>query len=211
MGPGGHERAFGLIRNPSISVADIGNGRELFQSRCATCHGPDGVGDRGPNLTTGHFRHGGTDWALFRTISKGVPGTAMPAFALPDAEIWQLIAFVQSLSGTLPNRTAGRASQLLDCEGCRAAQVPYERLLQADRQPANWLTYSGGYRSHRYVELAQIHAGNVKELKLRWAYQISTLERVLAAPLVVDGIMYLTQPPNEVIALATRTGDPLWS
>ena len=42
--------------------------------------------------------------------------------------------------------------------GSLFAQVTYDRLLHADNEPQNWLTYSGGYASHRYSPLDQINA-----------------------------------------------------
>ena len=42
------------------------------------------------------------------------------------------------------------------------AQITPVRLLHADREPQNWLTYSGGYASHRYSELSQINTENVR-------------------------------------------------
>ena len=44
-----------------------------------------------------------------------------------------------------------------------SADVTYDRLLKADREPHNWLTYSGNYSSHRYSPLSQINRGNVKK------------------------------------------------
>ncbi len=90
-------------------------------------------------------------------------------------------------------------------------QVTYERLLQADREPGNWLTYSGSYDSHRYSRLDQIHRENIQELRLKWVFQMRTLEEVETTPLVVDGIMYLTEPPSNAHALDTRTGRTFWS
>ena len=92
-----------------------------------------------------------------------------------------------------------------------AAQVTYERLLRADREPENWLTYSGGYSSQRYSELTLIDRTNVGNLKLKWVFQMKTTHKVETTPLVVDGIMYLTQPPNDVHAIDTRTGRAFWT
>ena len=50
------------------------------------------------------------------------------------------------------------------------AQVTYDRLLHADREPQNWLTYSGGYASNRYSPLTQINRDNVKNLQMKWVY-----------------------------------------
>jgi len=90
------------------------------------------------------------------------------------------------------------------------AQVSFERIRNAEREAGNWLTYSGNYSSHRYSPLDQINAGNVTNLKPVWVYQIGSVGRVETTPLVVDGVMYLTEPPSNVTALDTRTGRPLW-
>src|SRR5215472_5925598 len=91
-----------------------------------------------------------------------------------------------------------------------AAQVPYERILRARSEPGNWLTYHGSYDGRRHSALDQINTGNVKRLKPDWAYQIGTRHKLETTPLVVDGIMYLSEPPSDVTALDTRTGRPFW-
>jgi len=98
--------------------------------------------------------------------------------------------------------------------GCTAlvpAQVTYEQLLKAKEDPGNWLTYSGSYDSHRHSRLEQISRENVEGLDLEWALQIHSFEKFETTPLVVDGIMYFTEPPNIVHALDTRTGRTFWS
>jgi alcohol dehydrogenase (cytochrome c) len=91
------------------------------------------------------------------------------------------------------------------------AQVTYERILQAEKEPGNWLTYSGSYKSHHYSTLDQIKRDNVKNLELQWVFQARSLERFQAAPLVVDGVMYVTQAINDVVALDARTGRAFWT
>ncbi len=100
---------------------------------------------------------------------------------------------------------------LLLCAASLAGQVTPERLLKADREPGNWLTYSGGYQSHRFSQLHEIDRDNIKKLKLKWVHQMRTLEKVEATPLVVDGVMYVTRPPSDVFALDAATGRPFWS
>lgn len=90
-------------------------------------------------------------------------------------------------------------------------QVTYERLLKADQEPANWLTYSGTYASHRYTSLDQITQESVSKLRINWVSQLRSLQKVEVTPLVVDGIMYITEPPSDVHALDTETGRPFWS
>jgi alcohol dehydrogenase (cytochrome c) len=91
------------------------------------------------------------------------------------------------------------------------AQVTFERIRQAEREPGNWLTYSGNYSAHRYSALDQITPQNVKHLRPLWVHQIDALDKAETTPLVVDGVMYATESPSNVVALDTRTGRPMWS
>jgi len=88
--------------------------------------------------------------------------------------------------------------------------VPSERLLGALKEPQNWMIYGADYSSQRYSGLTQITPQNVKSLAYAWAYQSPNTGSWQATPLVVDGIMYLTQRPNDVIALDATTGRVFW-
>ncbi|MEO8661631.1 MAG: PQQ-binding-like beta-propeller repeat protein, partial [Bryobacteraceae bacterium] len=88
------------------------------------------------------------------------------------------------------------------------AQVPFDRIVASDKEPANWLTYSGNYQGHRYSSLSEIAVTNVSRLSVKWAYQYSD-RRTEASPIVVDGVMYVTGP-NTAAALDARTGVVLW-
>ncbi len=91
-----------------------------------------------------------------------------------------------------------------------SAQVPFERLRDAAAEPASWLTYSGGYFSQRYSSLDQVTPANIDDLRLQWVYQTAVAGSWQATPLVADGVMYLTQRPNDVVALDARTGRVFW-
>jgi alcohol dehydrogenase (cytochrome c) len=90
------------------------------------------------------------------------------------------------------------------------AQVTSDRLSSAAREARNWLTYSGGYFSQRYSTLTQIAPDNVKTLELQWMYQAAVAGAWQTTPLVVDGVMYLTQRPNDVVALDAKSGRVYW-
>ncbi len=90
------------------------------------------------------------------------------------------------------------------------SQITPERILNARKEPGNWLTYSGNYSAHRFSPLDQITDQNVARLKPLWAYQVNSLQKLETTPLVVDGIMYISEPPSNVTALDTRTGRTLW-
>jgi alcohol dehydrogenase (cytochrome c) len=90
------------------------------------------------------------------------------------------------------------------------AQVSYDRLRRAASEPRNWLTYGGTYTSQRYSLLDQIAPANVKALESKWVLQNQVFGAWQSTPLVVDGIMYVTQRPNDVLALDARTGRVFW-
>jgi alcohol dehydrogenase (cytochrome c) len=90
------------------------------------------------------------------------------------------------------------------------AQVSYDRLLRAASEPRNWLIYSGTYASQRYSPLTQIAPANVATLEQKWMFQNQVFGAWQSNPLVVDGIMYVTQRPNDVLALDAKTGRVFW-
>src|SRR5262245_16373413 len=81
------------------------------------------------------------------------------------------------------------------------AQVTFDRILRAEREPQNWLSYSGTPFNQRYSPLTQINTTNVKNLELQWVWQARSLEKFEATALVVDGVLYTVQAPNDVVAM----------
>jgi len=100
---------------------------------------------------------------------------------------------------------------LIVIAGSLSAQVSFDRILNADKEPQNWLTYSGTMMSQRHSLLTQVNPQNVKNLELKWVFQTRSLEKFEATPLVVDGIMYTVQAPNDVVALDPVTGRVFWT
>ena len=88
--------------------------------------------------------------------------------------------------------------------------VSFERIRDANKEPQNWLTYSGGLSSQRHSLLTTIRPANARDLELKWVFQSRSLERHQVTPLVVDGTMYTIQSPNDVIALNAATGKQIW-
>lgn len=150
--PGLHWRGFFLRRVPllvllttsSLALAQTRNpfsgnpkaakaGEFEFRINCALCHGLGARGGgRGPDLTRAHKRHGDTDADLFRNISQGIAGTAMPAngtngqgVGMTDEEIWQIITYLRNIQVKAPAKSFGNAAhgkQLFygdaNCSGC---------------------------------------------------------------------------------------------
>src|SRR5579871_6104880 len=85
--------------------------RRLFVQLCSACHGDTGKGGRGPDLTTGQWKHGGSDDDLDRSITKGIAGTEMPAFPRPPAEVRLLISFLRAAAGKVREDIPGDPEQ----------------------------------------------------------------------------------------------------
>ena len=98
--------------------------------------------------------------------------------------------------------------------GCGAvtasAQVTADRIARAASEPQNWLTNHGGYDSKHYSTLNQITPANLKDLEQKWVVQDQVFGAWESHPLVVDGIMYLTERPNDVMAVDAKTGKLFW-
>ena len=88
--------------------------------------------------------------------------------------------------------------------------VSQQQLNNADRQQVDWLHTNGGYAQQRYYPGAQINTGNVKKLRPEFTFQTEVRESMETAPIVVDGIMYMTTSYNHVYALDAVTGHEFW-
>lgn len=114
------------LRNPRTSPEDVAAGGKIFRSHCAECHGIAGEGGRGPSLKTGVFFHGSSDAELFANISDGIPGTAMPGVFFSADQVWQIVAFVRSLSQNREAPPAGdpqRGARLFRQHGCLSCHL----------------------------------------------------------------------------------------
>jgi alcohol dehydrogenase (cytochrome c) len=114
--------------------------------------------------------------------------------------------------------TAANNARLVGIAPDVARTVTSQRIATADREPQNWLTYYGTYDGQRFSRLTQVTPSNVRSLGVAWQYQDPPLGLMAgqvgyslqAAPIVVDGVMYMTGPDAVVWALDAATGAVLW-
>lgn len=84
--------------------ADLAAGKAVFQTVCFACHGMNGEGLVGPNLTDNYWLHGGSIQDIFKTIKYGYPDKGMKSWKddYSPAQIAQIASYVKSLGGTNP-------------------------------------------------------------------------------------------------------------
>nr|WP_256585773.1 PQQ-dependent dehydrogenase, methanol/ethanol family [Pseudomonas sp. 02C 26] len=108
-------------------------------------------------------------------------------------------------------RSAGCAVLALACLApAFAAEVDGKRIIDADKEPGNWMSHGRTYDEQRYSPLNTINDSNVNQLGLAWSYKLDLDRGVEATPIVVDGVMYTTGPFSVVYALDARNGKLLW-
>jgi cytochrome c oxidase cbb3-type subunit 3 len=85
--------------------ADIAAGKAVFQSTCFACHGKNGEGGVGPNLTDEYWLHGGSINDVFKTIKYGWPDKGMKSWKddYSPSQIAQIASYVKSLGGSHPD------------------------------------------------------------------------------------------------------------
>ena len=106
--------------------------------------------------------------------------------------------------------TTPTAASLAGQAAPAAAKVTQSRLNNADKEPGQWMTYGGTYNEQRFSGLKQITADNIKELGLDWFADFDTNRGQESTPLMVDGVIYVTQAWSKVNAYDAKTGAVLW-
>ena len=95
--------------------------------------------------------------------------------------------------------------------GVVAAELDGNALLNADKNPNDWVMYHQSYKSWHHSALDQINRSNVKNLKVAWMHTPGANKRgVQSFPLVIDGILYYTTSNSQIWALDGATGQVIW-
>ena len=110
------------------------------------------------------------------------------------------------------SKTAALAAALFSFVGPASAAdyAPVTDARLQDPEPHNWLMYRGNYGGWGYSPLARITAANVSGLQLAWSYSTGQVEGHQSPPIVNNGVMFVTTPGAQVIALDAKTGSELW-
>lgn len=82
-------------------------GARLFVRNCSACHGDTGKGGRGPDLTTGDWKHGGSIDDLIKNIVQGIPGTQMPPINMPEEQARSIAEYLLSITAKQNEKPSG--------------------------------------------------------------------------------------------------------
>jgi len=206
-------------------------GRQVFASRCATCHGTEGTGgELGPSIVARiPLRN---DQELEAVIREGVTGAGMPAFPnLSRAESTDLVAFLRtlrprsnagpkrttvplvsgrSLEGVVLNESQGELQLLGDDRAVHLLREGTSGRFREVTSQTDWPTYNGHANGNRYSPLAQITAANAARLQPKWIFTLPNAAQLQVTPVVVEGVMYVTAA-NDVYALDAGSGRQVWN
>jgi alcohol dehydrogenase (cytochrome c) len=205
-------------------------GRQIFITRCASCHGTNGKGGEfAPSILDRVRLRSDEDLVLL--LHNGVPSSGMPAF--PDVvgtDRSNLIAFLRTLK---PNEGSATPSEMTLQDGAKIRGIELNRsaesvqMLGDDHQlyllrktgsggayrrvtsQNDWTNYDGRTLGNRYSGLAQITAGNVSAMEPKWMFSLAGARELEVTPVVMDGVMYVTTG-NECYALDAGDGRQIW-
>ena len=206
-------------------------GRQVFEARCASCHGADGNGgDIGPAVGLRLAAY--EDGKLASLIRNGLPARGMPPSSIAGPEMTHLLKFLRMIQGraaagaitsrklrlqTTENKTL--EGQVLgegfDDMQLRTDDHRVHLLRRAGSRfrevtsETDWPTYNGDPGGNRYTSLTQINKDNVTRLAMTWMFPVPDTGQVEVTPVVVGGMMYVTGP-NECLALDAGSGRPIW-
>ena len=94
-------------------------------------------------------------------------------------------------------------------------EIDTDRLLNAEKEPGEWMDVHRNYKEHHHSPLEKIHTNNIDQLGFAWEYDASsrrgqTPRGLEATPIVIDGVMYTSGAWGVVYAINARTGEEIW-
>ena len=170
-----------------------------------------------------------SDVELASLVRDGLPARGMPALAIAGPELRQLIAFLRTLRAPDAEALPRVRVETVDgatLDGVALNQSPADLQLRTDDgrlhllRPAgtryrrvtsdvDWPGYHGAPTGNRFSRLDRINRGNVARLAPAWMFALPGAERLQVTPVVVEGVMYVTNV-NECYALDAGSGRRIW-
>jgi len=200
--------------DPAIAVL-MEQGHQVYAGNCIGCHGPDG---NGPVAKLAGARMLERTGMVIQKIITG--GHMMPPFSnLTNTQVAAVATYVRNSFGNafgiaqesdVANyRPSEPASASSTADDRYADFVPVTPKILAHPDDGDWLNFRRTQNHWGYSPLSQINKGNVADLRMEWTLGLEP-GGWEGTPLVYDGIMYVHQPRDIVVALDATTGDRIW-
>jgi alcohol dehydrogenase (cytochrome c) len=164
--------------------------------------------------TNGWYRSWQTRQVKF-TVDNPLDAHADQVRKYTDADMHNVLAYVQTLKRAVDTKAAPAAPAATPAAPATPAPIaPYtggglEPSTLLAPPPDAWPTYHGDYTGRHHSKLSAITPENVNQLTLAWTFQTGTADGIKSAPLVVNGIAYVTAP-DHLWAVDARTGRQIW-
>lgn len=209
---------------PPVTPAGLKQGRELYHTACANCHGETGEGRRDPtwrtaegfptwsrNLRQGVFKAGRDGKQMYLMFSTGLPGTPMPRQAFTPEQTWRVVQYVQSLSAPAAQEQAEVRTQKIVAQ--RVEKLPagpddaaWERLRET-RIPLMPLWWNDRHISAIRVKAA--HDGERLAFRLEWDDASRDVEAVRQQSFPDGAAVQLTANPDPPLFAMGAPGEPV--
>jgi len=165
-----------------------------------------------PNIATIHgLEDSGTARTLVREplegpmLSDRITNRAVERFTGLGSIVALLLLAIAGCTGNPPKKS--ESADLRE----RRNLVDEARLVNAEKDTADWLSYGRTYNEQRFSPLKKIDDRNVQQLHLSWYHDLDTDRGQEATPLVVNNVLYFTTAWSKVYALNAANGALLWS
>jgi len=206
------------------------SGKQVFENKCAICHGSDANGGEfAPGILTRIISRSDAD--LKNVITDGLPVRGMPPFKLDPSELDNVTAYLRALKPPRRGDLAPIEVSVDLIDGTRMKGVSVNRTFMdmqvrtADGRvhllrksgdkyrevtsQVDWPSYDGDRSGNRYSVTKLIDRTNVGRLTPKWVYSITDSVSLETTPIVIQGIMYVTTT-NECYALDAGSGREVW-
>ena len=209
---------------PPVTSIGLKEGRELYRTACANCHGEAGEGRRDPawrtaegfptwsrNLRQGVFKAGRDGKQMYVMFSTGLPGTPMPQQSFPPEQTWRVVQYVQSLSDPAAQEQAQVRPKEIIAEKLEKLPAAADDVAW-DTVPAVRIPLMPLWWNEQNVQAVRVkaaHDGKRLAFRLEWDDSSRDVEGIRQQSFPDAAAVQLTASPDPPLFAMGRPGEPV--